>query len=355
MTVLNIKGNEVIEILPLEKIEDYKDHHRLKVFYHKGFTCEICKEKQGAFLAKALDKNGGVHIDVYTSDWTLMNVDHIIAKCDGGKNALENLRPACEPCNSGRHKKLPKTVLQRKMENIEKTNASYLKLLNERKSAFSYYRNELEQTDIYAAFTIVRIAKKSGVKHLEVDFETNELGISNIIVTCDCDANHFIECINKKLAYRNVEFRVDGGKTILNFDVSKSAKKVRQRENKMKELEEMSKLQLTQTKDEILERTIRKYLMKIWAFKGNFDYYNNDVIHYHPDYAYAIAKSALDAGVKYLDAKATFDKKLKKVTLEVDKSNAEFIDKLKKRISCYEIKEQQNGDKTILKIIIKKS
>jgi len=46
--------------------------------------------------------NGGIHIDLYTADLTLMTVDHIIPKSFGGDMSLDNLRPMCRPCNSAR-------------------------------------------------------------------------------------------------------------------------------------------------------------------------------------------------------------------------------------------------------------
>lgn len=29
-----------------------------------------------------------------------MTIDHVIAKCNGGSNVLNNLRPACKKCNA---------------------------------------------------------------------------------------------------------------------------------------------------------------------------------------------------------------------------------------------------------------
>jgi 5-methylcytosine-specific restriction endonuclease McrA len=86
--------------MSLDHLEKYKDHRRLKVFYHKGTKCAFCSKK-GVRLIKRMD-NGSIHVDLYTADLTLMTVDHIIPKSFGGDMSLDNLRPMCMPCNSAR-------------------------------------------------------------------------------------------------------------------------------------------------------------------------------------------------------------------------------------------------------------
>lgn len=84
---------------PLERISSFKEHKRMKVFYHKGFKCATCKE-YGTRLILGVDKTGRQHIDVYTENLKLMTVDHIFPKALGGNNDMENLQPMCLACNS---------------------------------------------------------------------------------------------------------------------------------------------------------------------------------------------------------------------------------------------------------------
>jgi 5-methylcytosine-specific restriction endonuclease McrA len=86
--------------MSLDYLEKYKDHRRLKVFYHKGTKCAFCS-KEGVRLIKRMD-NGSIHVDLYTADLTLMTVDHIIPKSFGGDMSLDNLRPMCKICNNQR-------------------------------------------------------------------------------------------------------------------------------------------------------------------------------------------------------------------------------------------------------------
>jgi 5-methylcytosine-specific restriction endonuclease McrA len=92
-------GYQIIEKLPLSKLEDYKDHRRLQTFYHKGCTCVKCG-LTGTFLGVGLDKQGNKHIDLYSDDMTPLTIDHIIPKSKGGKNHISNYQPMCRPCNT---------------------------------------------------------------------------------------------------------------------------------------------------------------------------------------------------------------------------------------------------------------
>lgn len=96
----NIYNWKLVEIFPIESLEQYKDHHRLKVFYKKGLTCALCGKVHGSYLGAYKDSSGGVHIDVYSSDHKMMNVDHIVPKSLGGKSNIDNLQPSCEECNA---------------------------------------------------------------------------------------------------------------------------------------------------------------------------------------------------------------------------------------------------------------
>jgi 5-methylcytosine-specific restriction endonuclease McrA len=89
-----------VEVLDLSllKQEPLMNHRRLRVFANKGLQCSYCP-KEGAFLIKAKDRFGNVHIDLYTEKFELMTIDHIIPKCKQGPETLENLTPACDRCN----------------------------------------------------------------------------------------------------------------------------------------------------------------------------------------------------------------------------------------------------------------
>ena len=89
------------EALPLSDLEKYKEHRRLKTFYYKGTECvnPYC-DRKGIYLIKAYDRYKKIHVDVYTKDFILMTVDHILPKSKGGTYDLKNLDPMCSKCNS---------------------------------------------------------------------------------------------------------------------------------------------------------------------------------------------------------------------------------------------------------------
>lgn len=89
-----------IQYIPFEELHTtYSNHRRLKVFHNKGCECVVCGTK-GVHLIRGLAPNGGIHIDLYTEDFRLMTIDHIIPKSKGGSNNLDNLDPMCEKCNT---------------------------------------------------------------------------------------------------------------------------------------------------------------------------------------------------------------------------------------------------------------
>lgn len=92
---------KIYKIEPIENLVKYKNHRRLKVFYHKGTKCvnyDVCG-REGSIITHSVDNGGSKHIDVCTSDFYPMTIDHIIPKSKGGSNKLDNLDPMCSGCN----------------------------------------------------------------------------------------------------------------------------------------------------------------------------------------------------------------------------------------------------------------
>ena len=118
-------GRELIGFLPLEDLyTEYAFHSRLQVFAEKGVECVTCN-RVGAFLIISRENAsykqsrkrgtvGKVHIDLYTEDFVLMTVDHIVPKFIARKNGwthgmiecLDNKQPMCDDCNNGKGHKV---------------------------------------------------------------------------------------------------------------------------------------------------------------------------------------------------------------------------------------------------------
>ena len=114
-------NKELIGFVPLADLyTEYKDHERLTVFANKGLECVACG-RVGTLLALGREINGDwstkkqktvrqVHIDLYTDDFVLMTVDHIVPKAVGKllgwtkkeREALSNKQTMCDPCNGGK-------------------------------------------------------------------------------------------------------------------------------------------------------------------------------------------------------------------------------------------------------------
>lgn len=99
----------------------YKDHHRLTVFHHKGTCCVKCGAgKEGVRLVIRVEKTGAEHVDLVTKGGSLMTVDHIvpryIAKQLGWSKAeieaLSNKQPMCTRCNGKKGHKITVEDLQ---------------------------------------------------------------------------------------------------------------------------------------------------------------------------------------------------------------------------------------------------
>lgn len=108
-------GRELLEIIPLAELyTTYKDHERLHIFAQKGRTCVSCG-REGTFLivskevsTKYTRKRKSVshhHIDLYTDDFVLMTVDHIIPRSISKDESDENKQPMCSPCNESKGNK----------------------------------------------------------------------------------------------------------------------------------------------------------------------------------------------------------------------------------------------------------
>lgn len=106
-----LNGNTLVEILPLKELYTvYQDHHRLTVFVQKGRRCVICGREGTLLLAtqEIHGKRNKLHVDLYTDDFILMTVDHIVPKTIGHKMGwtraqiedILNKQPMCDPCNN---------------------------------------------------------------------------------------------------------------------------------------------------------------------------------------------------------------------------------------------------------------
>lgn len=96
---------KILEIKPIEALHEFKDHRRLTVFYHKGIECVNCGRK--ATQIALGEKNGNLHWDLYDDSFYPLTVDHIVPKCRGGGEELENKQPMCFGCNQKKGSKLP--------------------------------------------------------------------------------------------------------------------------------------------------------------------------------------------------------------------------------------------------------
>ncbi len=118
MSVLPHK-RELIAFLPISDLyTEYADHERLRVFANKGLECVGCNHV-GTFLiisretskykeSRQRNSVGSVHVDVYTDDFTMMTVDHIVPRAVCKQlgwtseqiEHLDNKQPMCYKCNS---------------------------------------------------------------------------------------------------------------------------------------------------------------------------------------------------------------------------------------------------------------
>ena len=79
---------------------------RLYTFKSKGIKCVTCGI-EGQFFAKEKHINDNrYHLNLYAidsnGDEVLMTKDHVIPKCIGGRNNLNNMQPMCKVCNENK-------------------------------------------------------------------------------------------------------------------------------------------------------------------------------------------------------------------------------------------------------------
>lgn len=100
---------EILKVYSLDSLNQFKEHHRLQVFFHKGCKCVSCG-REGTQLIKAADAAGGIHWDVYDRELVPLTVDHILPRSKGGKNHIDNYQPMCTICNGIKGNGEPKVL-----------------------------------------------------------------------------------------------------------------------------------------------------------------------------------------------------------------------------------------------------
>ncbi len=108
-------GYKVVRTEPITKLDKFKNHRRLRVFYNKGVECCKCGVVADQ-IVYGEDKGGNIHIDVCTHDFYPLTIDHIIPRSKGGTDDLDNLRPMCCICNWERGNDDNSTVHKKKYE-----------------------------------------------------------------------------------------------------------------------------------------------------------------------------------------------------------------------------------------------
>lgn len=119
------RNRELIGFLPMADLyTELAEHDRLRVFANKGKECVACG-RLGTLLVISRETSkhresrrkktvGSVHVDLYTDEFVLMTVDHIIPKyickqegwTTEDMESLDNKQPMCDPCNSGKGHKI---------------------------------------------------------------------------------------------------------------------------------------------------------------------------------------------------------------------------------------------------------
>lgn len=79
-------------------LEKFKEHHRMQVFYEQWCKCVNCNRVWSVMVIRTC-YDWSKHIDLFTEDWVMMTVDHIIPRCRWWVDHISNYQPMCEPCN----------------------------------------------------------------------------------------------------------------------------------------------------------------------------------------------------------------------------------------------------------------
>lgn len=166
-----------VEQLDIEQIftSDLRFHRRLKVFANKGCTCLLCLKKVGVYLISARGWRGSLHVDLYTEDFELMTIDHIIPKSKGGSNSMRNLIPACNSCNSAKSNKLIKPA---KMKILSDHLYIQVLLVKPGESTYQAYQTLFagNETDVYNFLKNEDIDNNiSNIKITETSFDDSVL------------------------------------------------------------------------------------------------------------------------------------------------------------------------------------
>lgn len=107
-TVLSLISDDYkTEILNNKEVRVFSK--RLQMFKEKGVECVFCGIK-GSFFAVESYTGVDYHLNLYAKDGNkeiLMTKDHIVPKTRGGSNYLDNLNPACLPCNQKKSNTYP--------------------------------------------------------------------------------------------------------------------------------------------------------------------------------------------------------------------------------------------------------
>lgn len=104
-----LNGNRIIGKLDFNLLHTkFGKHRRLQVFAKKGTACVRCGV-EGVYLLASVDQGNGYHVDLYTADFTLMTIDHILPKSRGGQSSLANYQPMCQHCNARKGNTLEST------------------------------------------------------------------------------------------------------------------------------------------------------------------------------------------------------------------------------------------------------
>ena len=109
------KGSRVLRGKQVSRPSGWALFHSLK---GQPIRCHFCGCEADRWVSVKGRKNkvGGPVLDLYATSndgrVVLMTRDHIIPKSLGGKDCVENLRPACGPCNEDRSNEVTEEVIQ---------------------------------------------------------------------------------------------------------------------------------------------------------------------------------------------------------------------------------------------------